>query len=63
MDAHSFDHIVALDKCVTKILINSHGIAESRIIELHVDDPYGDELPAYVKCAIQISHALNTLTF
>lgn len=63
MDISDFEIIVALSKEVRRELIAKHSVAEDKIRNMFVDDPFDDDLSKYLKCANEIARGLGRLSF
>lgn len=59
---HGFEFVVALDKNVRRTLLN-RGVDASKIVNLFIADPYGDDLGQYLRCANAIAKGLTNLSF
>lgn len=58
LDLSTFDYVVAFDKSIAKQLKN---VPQTKLIVWHVDDPYGDDLGEYRRCALVINQKVSTL--
>jgi protein-tyrosine-phosphatase len=58
MDLEAFDHVVALDKYIAKQL---KGVPTEKLIVWQIDDPYGDDLSEYRRCALKIMQQVSIL--
>jgi len=63
IDTDEFQFVVVLDKSLRRVLTGRHAIPESKILNVFVDDPYGDDFVQYVRCAGRINRGLNSLEF
>jgi len=63
IDLTGIQFVIAMSKKVRTCLIESYEIPPSRIKELYVDDPFGDDLSAHEKCAQNICGGLGKLSF
>ncbi|WP_411727439.1 low molecular weight phosphatase family protein [Methyloglobulus sp.] len=62
LDLAAFDLLVAMDKQIARDLQQFFpSLPLGRIIQWRIDDPYGDDLEEYKRCAIVISQELKKL--
>lgn len=55
-----FDHVVALDFDITDCLIKNHGVEASKLVEWEIEDPIGQDIGFYRKCAFEIKSRLES---
>jgi len=53
-----FDHVVTMDKHVAKKLKD---VPPSKLLTWNIDDPYGDDLEEYRRCAFKINQEISRL--
>ena len=58
LNFQDFDLVVALDKYVAKKLKD---VPPSKLLTWNIDDPYGDDLEEYRRCALQINQKVSRL--
>ena len=63
LDLGEFEFVVALTKDARRALLEDYGVAESKIRNVYVIDPYGSDIAQYMKCANAIAKQLAGLDF
>lgn len=58
LDFQCFDLVVAMDKYIAKKLKD---VPPSKSLIWNIDDPYGDDLHQYLRCALEINQAVSHL--
>ena len=63
IDLGAFEFVVALTKRARRVLLENYGVKESKIRDVYVNDPYGDDAGQYRKCANAIMKRLGEVEF
>ena len=58
LNFQDFDLVVAMDKFVAKKLKD---VPPSKLLTWNIDDPYGDDLEEYRRCALKINQKVSRL--
>jgi len=58
LNFQDFDIVVAMDKYVAKKLKD---VSPSKLLIWNIDDPYGDDLEEYRRCALKINQEVSRL--
>jgi protein-tyrosine-phosphatase len=59
IDLSSFDFVVALDKAVRQSLIKDYNVERSKLVDVFVADPRGEEAEQFLRCADAITKKLR----
>ncbi len=62
-DLGEFEFVVALTKGVRRVLLENYGVEKLKIRNVYVDDPFGNDVAQYMKCAFAISKRLAEVEF